>query len=294
MVGAAQFLDDASAGRRPRWRSPGGPSRRRSVQPCMCRSRTFLPARGLDHDVDGRLSTASPPGAGGNRQLTAGAVAGPCSLPLRWIRLPAPTHPHRAVGTQHPGNIGSAARAMKTMGLHRLAGGADTSRTAKPMLAAGARDVLDAGARRWPRRCHRVRGGCTARARRGSIRRARRRRRCEPCAGTGRWCSRERTGLENELQLCHAASPSGLVPATALNLAASVQVLAYELRLMLAGGGRRRRGTRPAGEPCRDGGSSTAGDTLMPSPRGGPYARSGDAQAAARFRAPLTRAKCAC
>ena len=50
------------------------------------------------------------------------------------------------VGTQHPGNIGSAARAMKTMGLHRLVlvaperyPHADAS-----AMAAGADDVLAA------------------------------------------------------------------------------------------------------------------------------------------------------
>ena len=49
------------------------------------------------------------------------------------------------VGTQHPGNIGSAARAMKTMGLHDLALVApqrfpDTEANA---LAAGANDLLE-------------------------------------------------------------------------------------------------------------------------------------------------------
>jgi tRNA C32,U32 (ribose-2'-O)-methylase TrmJ len=59
----------------------------------------------------------------------------------------SPNLPPRVVlvGTQHPGNIGSAARAMKTMGLHELA-------LVAPMrfpdseansLAAGARDVLE-------------------------------------------------------------------------------------------------------------------------------------------------------
>src|SRR5688572_31587618 len=52
------------------------------------------------------------------------------------------------VGTQHPGNIGSAARAMKTMGLAELALVAP-ERFPHPeavALAAGADDVLD-GAR---------------------------------------------------------------------------------------------------------------------------------------------------
>ena len=49
------------------------------------------------------------------------------------------------VGTQHPGNIGSAARAMKTMGLRQLALVAP-QRFPDPeafALAAGAADVLD-------------------------------------------------------------------------------------------------------------------------------------------------------
>src|SRR5690606_18570073 len=46
---------------------------------------------------------------------------------------------------------------------------------------------------------------------------------------------RERTGLENgELQLCHAGGHNPANPGySALNLAAAVQVLAYELRLAL-------------------------------------------------------------
>jgi len=50
------------------------------------------------------------------------------------------------VGTQHPGNIGSAARAMKTMGLHRLALVAPEKfpHIEAHALAAGADDVLEA------------------------------------------------------------------------------------------------------------------------------------------------------
>src|SRR5687767_11498744 len=50
------------------------------------------------------------------------------------------------VGTQHPGNMGSAARAMKTMGLSRLVLVAPekTPNTESYALAAGADDVLDA------------------------------------------------------------------------------------------------------------------------------------------------------
>src|SRR5690242_14162982 len=52
------------------------------------------------------------------------------------------------VGTQHPGNIGSAARAIKTMGLSRLVLVAPErfpDREADA-LAAGARDLLDTAA----------------------------------------------------------------------------------------------------------------------------------------------------
>ncbi|TZF90130.1 TrmH family RNA methyltransferase, partial [Cognatilysobacter lacus] len=48
------------------------------------------------------------------------------------------------VGTQHPGNIGSAARAMKTMGLHRLVLVAPEKlpNAESDALAAGADDLL--------------------------------------------------------------------------------------------------------------------------------------------------------
>ena len=50
------------------------------------------------------------------------------------------------VGTQHPGNIGSAARAIKTMGLHRLVLVAPQKypHNEADMMAAGAEDVLNA------------------------------------------------------------------------------------------------------------------------------------------------------
>ena len=134
------------------------------------------------------------------------------------------------VGTQHPGNIGSAARALKTMGLARL--------------------VL----------------GCTARSRRvpleellphdAAIR-------AVAAAGEGAEVAlvfgRERTGLDNdELQLCHAAVHIPANPGySSLNLAAAVQVLAYELRLaLLAGGGSGMPMTVPA--TPRDGSASHA------------------------------------
>lgn len=155
------------------------------------------------------------------------------------------------VGTQHPGNIGAAARAMKTMGQSRLvlvaperaldedayrrsAGAEDVLQNA-PVLESLAEAVAD---------CQLVLG-CTARSRRVSLEEL------LPEAGAQRLVAaaadaaevalvfgRERTGLSNEeLQLCHAAVHIPSDPAfSSLNLAAAVQVLAYEVRLaQLAG-----------------------------------------------------------
>ena len=152
------------------------------------------------------------------------------------------------VGTQHPGNIGAAARAIKTMGLRRLVlvapqrfPHADAS-----AMAAGADDVLEAALRvdtlaEALGDCRLVLG-CTARSRRVPLEEL------SPRVAAARACGaalaarevavvfgRERTGLENEeLQLCHAAVHIPANPDySSLNLAAAVQVLAYELRLAL-------------------------------------------------------------
>ena len=148
------------------------------------------------------------------------------------------------VGTQHPGNIGSAARALKTMGLSRLvlvaperapdrdtqamAAGADDLVAAAPVFATLAEAVADC---RWVL-------GCTARSRRIQLeplhpRDAARRALLASASGpVALVFGRERTGLDNdELQLCHAAVHIPSDPAfSSLNLAAAVQVLAYELR----------------------------------------------------------------
>lgn len=152
------------------------------------------------------------------------------------------------VGTQHPGNIGSAARALKTMGLARLvlvapekAPNAESS-----ALAAGADDVLEAAVT-YPDLAAAVADcglvlGCTARSRRVQLeellpREAAARAVAEAAGGAevALVFGRERTGLENaELQLCHAAVHIPANPGySSLNLAAAVQVLAYELRLAL-------------------------------------------------------------
>ena len=149
------------------------------------------------------------------------------------------------VGTQHPGNIGAAARAMKTMGLSRLALVAPE----KPLddvayrRSAGAEDVLGqapvfATLAEAVADCRLVLG-CTARSRRVQLEQL------EPDQAAGRLLQaatdgevalvfgRERTGLSNEeLQLCHASVHIPSDPAfSSLNLAAAVQVLAYEVRL---------------------------------------------------------------
>lgn len=154
------------------------------------------------------------------------------------------------VGTQHPGNIGSAARAMKTMGLSRLvlvapekAPNAESS-----ALAAGADDVLEgaqvhATLAEAVADCHLVLG-CTARSRRVPLEelppRVAAPRAVAAAAAGGEVAlvfGRERTGLDNdELQLCHAAIHIPANPDySSLNLAAAVQVVAYELRLALLG-----------------------------------------------------------
>jgi tRNA (cytidine32/uridine32-2'-O)-methyltransferase len=152
------------------------------------------------------------------------------------------------VGTQHPGNIGSAARALKTMGLarlvlvaperypdieaHALAAGADDVLAAAPVLATLAEAVAD---------CRLVLG-CTARSRRVALEEHPPRAAASLVtaqAGAGAEVAlvfgRERTGLTNdELQLCHAAVHIPANPEySSLNLAAAVQVLAYELRMAL-------------------------------------------------------------
>ncbi len=150
------------------------------------------------------------------------------------------------VGTSHPGNIGGAARAMKNMGLSRLvlvdpqdfpsdeavaraSGASDILESAQVVATleealVGCRLVMGTSARNrhipWPmlepREC-----GVAA---------------CEQ-AGQGAQVAlvfgREYAGLTNEeLQRCHFHVHIPSDPAfSSLNLAAAVQVLAYEVRL---------------------------------------------------------------
>ncbi|HEY4583760.1 MAG TPA: RNA methyltransferase [Lysobacter sp.] len=151
------------------------------------------------------------------------------------------------VGTQHPGNIGSAARAMKTMGLRRLVLVApEKAPNAESFaLAAGADDVLDAAETHGDLAsalagCHRVMG-CTARSRRVALPELAPRAAAAALAGDATAgevalvFGRERTGLTNEeLHLCHQAVHIPANPDySSLNLAAAVQVLAYEVRMSL-------------------------------------------------------------
>jgi len=155
------------------------------------------------------------------------------------------------VGTQHPGNMGAAARAMKTMGLSglvlvapekplddeafRRSAGAEDVLGDAPVVATLAEAVAD---------CTLVLG-CTARARRVQLEEllpavaAQRAlaKAAEP-AEVAFVFGRERTGLTNEeLQLCHLAVHIPSNPDfSSLNLAAAVQVLAYETRMAVLGG----------------------------------------------------------
>lgn len=158
-------------------------------------------------------------------------------------------HPIRIVlvGPQHPGNIGSAARAMKTMGLNqlRLVAPERYPHLDATTMAVGADDVLDA-AIVLPDLAEAVADcglvlGCTARSRYVSLpgydpaQAARKLIDQAERTPVALVFGRERTGLSNEeLQQCHGAVH---IPAVAgfssLNLAAAVQVLSYEVRLAM-------------------------------------------------------------
>ncbi len=188
---------------------------------------------------------------GGKERL--GAEAGAHSLtsaPMNTPAFPLPAATRLRivlVGTQHPGNIGAAARALKTMGLARLVLVAPEQFPADEAFrrAAGADDLLaDAGVVATladaVADCRYVLG-CTARSRRVQLEEFEPRQAAAQAvamAAEGEVAlvfGRERTGLTNEeLQLCHAAVHIPANPEySSLNLAAAVQVLAYELRLAL-------------------------------------------------------------
>jgi tRNA C32,U32 (ribose-2'-O)-methylase TrmJ len=147
------------------------------------------------------------------------------------------------VGTSHPGNIGSAARAMKTMGLESLylVAPLHFPATEATTLAAGADDVL-AERPRGPRRAlgHR---GLRSRGRHDGAGRHLPWRIVEPreaaleiaaasqASEVAILFGAERSGLHNDdLQLCHTllTIPTGSAY-TSLNLAMAVQVVTYEV-----------------------------------------------------------------
>lgn len=161
------------------------------------------------------------------------------------------------VGTSHPGNIGSSARAMKVMGLEQLwlvspVSFPDATATA---LASGADDllararvvdtlaeaiadcrlVLGTSARLrglpWPMQTPREASASAASASAGG----------KVAVVFGR----EKSGLSNEeMHLCHGMVHVPTSPAyNSLNLAMAVQIMAYELRLACLGEG------LPAQEP---------------------------------------------
>lgn len=148
------------------------------------------------------------------------------------------------VATTHPGNIGSAARAMKTMGLSRLVLVAPRHfpHPEATALAAGADDVLDA-AQVVDELDAALAGcvlvlGCTPRPRTVPMpewtpREAAPRALAEAAAGdVAIVFGTESSGLSNaQVQRCHAAVNIPANPAyDSLNLAQAVQVLCYELR----------------------------------------------------------------
>jgi len=164
------------------------------------------------------------------------------------------------VGTSHPGNIGSAARAMKTMGLESLWLVAPERFPAMEatVMAAGADDVLQQ-ARVVPdvqaavADCGLV-VGTTARGRHLPWRIVEPREAAleiaaaAPASEVAILFGSERVGLRNEeLQQCHTllTIPTGTAY-TSLNLAMAVQVVAYEVCLALRDRGEERsRGEGP-------------------------------------------------
>ena len=161
--------------------------------------------------------------------------------------VPAPDIRIVLVGTQHPGNIGSAARAMKTMCLRRLVLVAPQKlqHPDATAMAVGADDVLASAQvcdtlEEALADCRFV-AGCTARQREVMLPEFAPRdaaTRLLDAANDGAVAlvfGPERSGLTNEdLQRCHITVHIPANPDySSLNLAAAVQVLSYELRLAM-------------------------------------------------------------
>jgi TrmH family RNA methyltransferase len=153
------------------------------------------------------------------------------------------------VGVSHPGNIGSAARAMKTMGLDRLRLVAPERfpATEATVMAAGADDVLQkarifADVRSAVADCGLL-VGTTSRARHLPWRVVEPReaaREIAAASATGEVAilfGAERTGLSNDdIEHCQLllGIPTGAVY-TSLNVAMAVQIVAYEVLLATRG-----------------------------------------------------------
>ncbi len=164
--------------------------------------------------------------------------------------------------TSHPGNIGSAARAIRTMGFHRLSlvSPAKFPHIDAHVLAAGADDVLEAALQfesleQAISDCSLVLGA-TARLRGVALEELTPKQaaqRALEAAVEGREVAyvfgNETSGLSNdEIMLCHAAVHIPSDPSySSLNLSQAVQVLAYELRMAAL-----------AGMPARQGNSDLA------------------------------------
>ncbi|MEQ9478816.1 MAG: RNA methyltransferase [Algiphilus sp.] len=172
------------------------------------------------------------------------------------------------VRTQHPGNIGATARAMKTMGLSDLVLAApqrppDERSVA---MASGATDVLE-GLRQFDSLaeavadCHRV-VGVSARRRGISLdvhdARAWAQQWSSDAPDAGRTAlvfGAERTGLTNEeLALCQSAVQIAANPEySSLNLSQAVQILGYESRMAALGGVAGSHRPRPADHATMEG-----------------------------------------
>lgn len=159
------------------------------------------------------------------------------------------------VETQHPGNIGAAARAMKTMGLARLylVNPRQFPNDEAEARASGATEVLAearivGSLREAVAECTLV-AGASARPRKLAWPELDPRQCGETVMAASGECAlvfgRERTGLTNaELDLCtHVVTIPANPDYASLNLAAAVQVLSYELRVAALAG------RRPVREP---------------------------------------------
>ena len=149
------------------------------------------------------------------------------------------------VQTSHPGNIGAAARAMKTMGLADLwlVQPEQYPAAEATAMASGAEDVLDGATQvetleEALRDCS-IAIGTSARSRSLAWPELDPRECGETAVATARQgrvaaivFGRERTGLTNaELDLCsHVVTIDANPEYSSLNLAAAVQVMSYELR----------------------------------------------------------------